>query len=428
MALNFDPNIGPVGGPGYVPPPTGEEETDLHDPTASTLSQSLAEALLVQLLPGWPVLQTPEDGNNYSIGSIAAVYATGTAEIINDMWDSYLDHLAEQKERIIDYLNSDDFRNWVAERTMAGQVHEQLGSNINTESVYNATDFNTYINTRIDSAINLWSNTYDGVINYINENRQDNPAAALFVATSFAITATYIGDYLNIVDVASTQMVTVNPVQDAIREIVPLIPQLIQEQAVLAINLFAIGLINFSNAEAIIRTGQDQQRPPTNWESVATFAHNVLEKVSGNMVNAFLMALLINNMEELGSTQEQREGTLNRLTVLAKAVMISVAVAALLKAATPDMMLNGLIFTRTMNEPLEARSDDDRRLVNELSPLVRYFNELRAEGMMSEEFWENLMEALGDFFDDNPDVEELVSPTVIYANLVKSLFNTEIEG
>jgi hypothetical protein len=285
-----------------------------------------------------------------------------------------------------------------------------------------------YINTRIDDAVNLWTNTIDGISNYISENRDDNPAATLFVATSFAITATYIGDYLNIVDVASTEMVTVNPVQDAIKEILPMVPQLIQDQMVLAINLFAIGLINFSNAEAIIKTGQEQQRAPTNWESVVTFAHNVLEKVSGNTVNVYLMALLINNIEHLGSTQEQREATLSRISILAKAVMISVAVAALLKAATPDLMLNGLIFTNTMNGTLEAKSEDDRRLVNELSPLVEYFNQLRAESSMSEEFWENLMGSLGDFFDKNPDLEELVSPTVIYSNLVKGLFNSEIEG
>jgi len=435
MGMHFDPNassLGPVQGPGFVTPASGREDTETHDPTQSSIQQSLAEALGVQFLAGWPVLQHPEGGGNYaSPAAIAGIFSTKTAEIINNMWDSYLDHLEEQKERIVDYLKSAAYRQFVEEKTMGGQVHERITTNIDTESpVYSTSEFNTYLNSRsrFQNAIDLWTNTFDGVSNYVRDNREENPAAALFVVASFAITSTYIGDYMQIVDVASTDMVTVNPIQDSVGHILPLVPQSVQEQFTLAINLFAIGLINFSNGEAILKVGEQTQRPPTNWESIVTFAHNVLENIEGNVVNAYLMAMLVNHIDQLGATEEQRGKTLAKLEILAKAFMLSVAIAALLKAATPDLRLNGLIFTKTMEEPLLAMSDEDKKLVNELAPLVRQFNELREEGTMSEEFWSNLMASLGDFFDSDPAVEDLINPTRIYRELVKNLFNSELEG
>lgn len=430
MGLNIDPNsIGPVQGPNFVAPPAAGEEEETHDPLASTLSQSLAEALLVQLLPGWPVLQPPDDNGSYSMDGINAMIGSKFAKIGSEMWDRYLDLLEEQKERIKEYLNSPSYRQFVEESTMRGQVHEELNTNIDTKSaVHSTSEHNLYLNSRIINATDLWSNTIDGVSSYIRENRDDNPTAALFVVASFAITSTYIGDYMNIVDVASTDMVAVNPIQESVSHILPLVPQQLQEQFTLAINLFAMGLINFSNAEAILKSGNDQQRPPTNWESIVTFAHQVLDKVEGNMINAYLMAMLVNNVEHLGATQEQRETTLSKLEILAKAMMISVAVAALLKAATPDMKLNGLIFTKTMTEELVAQSADDQKLVNELSPLIEKFNQIREEGVMSEEFWDNLMASLGDFFDDDPDIDDLISPTKIYSDIVKEMFNSEVAG
>lgn len=425
----INPNA--VGVPQPVVPVSTEGEGDTQDPLLSTLSQSLAEALLVQLLPAWPVLQHPDNEGANSIDGINAAFGAEFARIGSEMWDGYLDHLEEQKARIADYLNSASFRTFMEDRTMRGQVHAELSTNIDTESpVRNATEFNMYLSSRIQNATDLWSNTIDGVSNFIRENRDDNPAAALFIATSFAITSTYIGDYLNIVDVASTDLVTVNPIQDSVGSILHLVPQQLQEQFTMVVNLFAIGLINFANAEAILKTGTEQQRPPTNWESIVTFAHQVLDKVEGNMVNSYLMAMLINNVEDLGPTQEQRDKTISKLEILAKAMMLSVAVAALLKGSAPDMPINGLIFTSTMTGELKAQSEEDERVVNELSPLIQHFNQLREEnlGTLPEEFWDNLMAALGDFFDDNPDVEDLISPTTIYSNIVRELFNNEIAG
>lgn len=431
MSLGFNTNTNPfqpIQGSGFVFPTFPQEQTDTHDPTASSLSQSLAEALMVQFLPAWPVLQQPGPQDSSSIAAITAAVGAKYAEIGADIWDGYLKHLAEQKIRIADYLNSPAYRHFLEANTLQGKVQQEINTSPDANNpILNATQFNSVLTGRIESASRLWADAIDGVSNYVSQNRDVNPAAALFVVASFAITATYIGDFINVVDVASTNMVTVKPIQDSVSNVLAMVPQQIQEQFALTINLFVIGLINFSNAEAIVKAGNQQQRAPTNWESVTTFAHNVLEKVEGNIVNGYLMAMLVNSMERLGPTAQDRETQIGKLAILAKAMMLSTAVAALLKAATPDLQLNGLIFGATMTKPLKAMSEDDKRLLNELSPLVTAFNKLREESGMSQEFWANLTESLGNFFDGNPSIEDLVSPATVYANIVSHLFSRDIE-
>ncbi len=433
MSLNFDPNassLGPVQGPSFVPPTTGDE-TDTHDPTASTISQSLAEALMVQYLMGWPVLQQPNDNGTYtaSVEGITAMAGVELSKIGADMWDSYMDHLAEEKERIAEYLNSPAFRQYVEDRTLRGQVQTELNTNVNTQQtqVFNATDFNQYINSRIISATELWTNTIDGVSNYIQQNKEANPEACLFVAASFAITATYIGDYLNIVDVASTNMVSVNPVQDAVQQALQLIPPQVQEQFTISINLLAIGLINFANAEAIAKGGE-QQRPPMTWDTAVALSRSILASVQGNVVNGFLLAMLINKLEHLGSTEEQRNSKLEQLNAIAKAIMLAIAAGALLKAAMPDVDLTADDFSAVFEEPLVPQSEMDQRLVNELSPLVSYFNSLREQAMFSNEGWKNLVQVLGHFFSSNPDFHDIFSSTQLMQSLVKNLLNPDFEA
>lgn len=433
MSLNFNPNAlptGPVQGPTYVPP-TSEEKTDTHDPTASTLSQSLMEALMVQYLMGWPVLQQPNDNSTYStsIEGISAMAGAELSKIGADMWDSYQDHLEEQKERIAEYLNSPAYQQFVQDRTLRGQVQTELNTSVDTQSqqLYNATDFNQYINSRIISATELWTNTIDGVSKYVNDNKDINPAASLFVAASFAITATYIGDYMNIVDVASTNMVSVNPVQDAVSQALQLVPPQLQDQFSISVNLLAIGLINFANAEAIVKSGQ-QQRPPITWDAAVALAQSVLASVKGDIVNGLLMALLINNLESMGTTEQERGEQMQKLNVLAKAMMLAIAAGALLKAAMPDLELSKEDFIALFQSPLEAQSEQDKRLLDQLSPIVEYFKELKGEGNFSDEAWDGLLDVMGNFFASDPDYKDTFSSTTLMGGLVKQLLNPELDA
>lgn len=432
MSLNLDPNsspFGPIQGPSFISPPTGGDH-DTHDPTASTISQSLAEALMVQYLMGWPVLKQPEDPSSYqtTLQGITAAVGAEMGRIGSEIWDKYLDHLAEEKERIAEYLNSPAFRKYVEERTLSGQVNTELNTNINLKNpIMDAVDFNQYLNTRINAALNLWSGTIDSVSSYIQQNKESNPEASLFVAASFAITSTYIGDYLNIVDVASTSMVSVNPIQESVAQILPLVPQQMQEQVALTINLLAIGLINFANAESVV-SGVQQNRAPLNWETATALARNILANVEGNVVNGLLMAMLINKMENLGGTQEERKAMLAQLTDLAKAVMIAVGVGALLKAAMPDIKLTSDMLISTLTQPLVAQSELDQRLVDALSPLASYFSYLRESGSISEEGWNDILSRLGAFFEANPNFDEVFGQTNLMGGLVQNLFTSEFEG
>lgn len=430
MDLNFNTNtesFGSVQGPGAVAPTGSHTHGQTQDPGASTLSHSLAEALAIQFLAGWPILLQP---NNQVVGSAEDTIKTinaGFAKIGSDMWDGYLKHLADEKRRVEDYLKSPAYQHWIDQVSLKGLVNTDLKTDVAKHALMNATEFNEYATGRIRSAARLWTDAIDGVSNFVNQQRDVNVGDALFVVASFAITSTFIGNYMNVVDVASTNMVTVKPIQDAVANVLSLVPNQLQDQFALAINFLAVGLIYFSNAESIVKAGDQKQRAPTNWESITTFAKNLLEKVEGNMVSTYLMAMLTHRLEEVAGNQTQRDQVFGRLVVLAKAVMLSTAMAALLKAATPDLQLNSLVFVATLTKPLKAMSSEDEVLLQQLQPLVLAFNKLREESGMSEEFWGNLISALGDFFDRDPPVEELVDPTNVYANLVSHLFQRDLE-
>lgn len=436
----IDGNFGPLTGPTEIfTPPIIEGDTEAADPHASTISQSLAEALMVSFLMGNPILADP---NSESVGGVdAAEAAVGAAfaKIGSEMWDHYLDHLAEQKERIMDYLASPAYRQFVEERTMEGQVHERLSTSLDVQSVLRSmAEYEEYLDSRhgmtpelIEEemrkvyAMGAWSNLIDGAANYIDANRDSSSDGAMFIAASFVISSTFIGDYANIVDIASTDMVGANPIQNAPGSLLDLVPPELQQSFALTINLFAVGMINFSNAEAI-GLSEKTGNPPTSWDTAVAYANEVLNKVQGNMVNTVLMALFVNNMEALGETEQEQTGQLSRLALMAKAVMLATAMAAVLKTATG--VINGDTFLALVNEPLEARSEEDEEVVKVLSPLVEYFNSLRSEGIVLESEFDKLMEALGLWLNGNPDFENITNPTQIYAGLAQHLRPEEQRG
>lgn len=423
MGLGFDPNAGPIQGPGFIVPSAAPENGQKENSGASTLSNSLAEALAVQFIAGSPLLEQPRlRAISLGAGAIEEL-AAGFANIGTDIWTSYLNHLAEEKERIEDYLKSPAYQYWMDQFTMQGLVAQGVKNDVASKALLNATEFNEAIHDRAQNAAKLWTNTIDGVSNFINQEHDKNAGNALFVMASFAIMATF-----SVGGVLSTGVVNVQPIQDAAGTVLSLVPTQLQDSFALAINLLAGGLVYFSNAEAILKTGEEKQRPPTNWESVVVFAKNVLEKVSGNMINAYLMAMLINQMEELAPDQPQKELVINRLAILAKALMLSTAAAALLKAATPDLQLTSAFFTGTLAQPLKALPGENTALLEQLKPIVTAFNQLRNETGMSEAFWDDLVASLGEFFGRNPTIDDLVNPTAVYTQLVNHLFNRDIEA
>src|ERR1700733_5766924 len=229
--MSINSNLGPTGAQGPVGPigPEGDQGTGILNPLLmSTLSPSQQEALMVLYLMNSPTLIQPNtDNTNTQTNTTTGASAIGTivaarfAEIGTDVWDKYLNYLAEQKERIREELTSPQYRAWVEDHKTP-----EMKSVARSPVEYNEWLNSLPVGQRDDEllrnqASNLWTHYIDGVSNYISNVHDTNPEAASFMAASFVISSAFIGDYMNIVDVASTKMVSVNPIQDAASSVLP---------------------------------------------------------------------------------------------------------------------------------------------------------------------------------------------------------------
>jgi hypothetical protein len=421
--MSIDSNLGPTGPYGVVGPtgPEGAQGANVLDPfLMSTLSPSQQEALMVLYLMNSPILVQPNtDINNQAsytidVSAIGAMVATKFEEIGSDIWDKYLNYLTDQKERIREELASPRYRAWVEDHKTPEMKNE----------IRSAVEYNEWINSLPagqreeeilrNQASNLWSHYIEGVSNYISNVHDTNPEAAAFMVASFVITSAYIGDYMNIVDVASTKMVAVNPIQDAANSVLPIIPPNFQESVVLTINLFVIGAMYSSTAELLPKIkGGDQKE--LDFTAAKAYAAEVCDKVENNEINYFLMALLVNSSEEGAPITNER---LNQLAAMVKMIMLSVALAILYKVEAG--WLKGEDFRALIQGELQPRSDEEARLVS-------MFGQLQGSGALGEA-WDNLLEALINFFESNPSVEDMLNPMRVYAGVSSSLPTTEAKG
>ncbi len=415
------------------------DEKDLIDVLLnSTIAQSPEQAVMILYSLGIPALPKPADdySASSSVSSVSSMTASQFAEIGSDMWDSYLDYLEEQKERIAEYLDSPQYRQKLEVQSPAYNEYLERSTPIDTTSqARNATGYQEWlgslpvaardeeigrVESQIHTAKHLWNDLIDATSNFLSDYREDMPEAAAFMAASFVICSSFIGDYMNIVDVASTNMVAVNPVQNAAAEILPLVPQSVQEQVTLAINFFAVGLINFANAEAIGHQLKSGGEPPTSREAVLAFANSVIDKVNSNEVNYFLMALLVNNVQK----GEITPGDVSHLTRVVKVAMIAVALAALYKFEAGEM--SGQEFADLLAGKMKPRSDEEKEL-------VKLLQEIYGEGVASqdgeyESQWGSVLDGLVSFILSKPSVEDLTDQSQIWQRLGTFLQSPEQRG
>ncbi len=405
---------------------------------SSSIAQSPEQAVSILYSMGIPVLPEPNEigGVSWStnISAAGAILSSGMSKIGSDIWDSYNDKLEEQKERIKEYLDSPSYRQKLELQSPAFIAAVERNTPIDAQSpVRSATGYNEWLNSlppaaraseteRIDQhiahATGLWNGLIDGVNNYVSQNKESDAGSVGVITAGFAITASYIGDYGNIVDVASTKMVAVNPIHDAAVAVSPHVMPQFQDQVTLAINLFAIGLMNFSNAEAIGNSLQPGGKPAATEDTVRAFARSVIDKVSGNEVNAFLMSLLISNVAKGEMTSTQTQDVVRTV----KMTMIAIALAALYKIGTGAM--TGQEFRDLLSGNLEPKSAEEKQLVGMLQQL--YQEGVKASG--GDSLWSGMMDSLIDYICGNPSVEELTDPTAVWTKLGARVVNPNISG
>lgn len=404
----------------------------------STIAQSPEQALLILYSMGIPVLPKPNEEGTYnwavSPTAIGAAVESKFAEIGSEMWDRYAKYLEQQKERILEYINSPQCREKLELQSPAYLEYLERNTPIDTQSqARNATGYQEWLGSlpggmrdeevnrvqnQIDNAIQLWTGVIEGTSHFVSNYRDESIKDVAFMAASYVITAAFIGDYMNIVDVASNHLVGVNPIQDATVSVLPLVPEMVQQQATLVVNFFAMGLISFANAEAIgvsLKGGQ----PAATRDAVLAFAKSVVDKVKGDEVNYFLMAILVNQIEKGEVTPEQ----LKEVTKMVKAAMIAVALAALYKFETGA--ISGQEFKDLLEGKLAPRSEEEKELVNLLQGL---YGEEGLEGNGSQVAWKGVLESLIAFILSKPSVEDLIHPTNVWAKLGEHLYNPEQRG
>ncbi len=416
------------------------EEKDLIDlMNDSTISQSLKEAVMLYYAIGIPFLERPamsEDGEySWSVSNVQSAMASGFAKIGSDIWDAYSEHLEEQKERIAEYLDSPQYRAKIEQQSPAYQAYVERNTPIDTQSqARNATGYQEWLSTlppaardveiggvdeKIGHAKDLWNNFIDGTSKFMSDYRDEIPDAVPFIAASFVISSTFIGDYMNIVDIASTDMVAVNPVQDAAKNVLELVPQNFHEQITLSINFFAMGLMAYSNAEAIGNQQQGGQETASR-EAVLAFANNVIDKVSSNEINYFLMALLVSNTEKGQLTPQD----VQHLARVVKAAMLAVALAALYKFEAGE--ITDQEFKDLLAGKMEPRTEEERQLVELLNNI--YSEGIEANDGQYEDQWKSVMDNLISFIMSKPSVEDLINPTKVWSQVGTYLQNPDQRG
>lgn len=404
----------------------------------STIAQSPEQALLILYSMGIPILPKPSGEGEYTwavnTAAIGATVESKFAEIGSEMWDRYAEYLDQQKERIVEYLRSPQCREKLEQQSPAYLAYVERNTPIDTQSqARNATGYQEWLSSlpvgmrdqeihriqnHIDNSVRLWTNVIEGTSHFVSNHRDESAKDVAFMVASYVITAAFIGDYTNIVDIASNHLVGVNPIQEAAVSVLPLIPEIVQQQATLVINFFAVGLMTFANAEAIgasLKGGQ----PAATRDTVLAFARNVIEKVQGEQVNYFLMALLVSHVEKGEVTPEK----LKEVVKMVKAAMIAIALAALYKFETGS--ISGHEFKDLLEGKLMPRSEEEKQLVGLLQGL--YGKEMM-EGNGSQTEWKGVLESLIAFILSKPSVEDLIHPTTVWTRLGEHLYNPEQRG
>lgn len=232
-----------------------------------------------------------------------------------------------------------------------------------------------------------------------------------FMTASFIIAGAFIGDFMGVVDVASTEMVGVNPIQDACTQIAHIFPLDLQETALLTINLFAGGMIYYATAETLASQGQGQ-RPPS-LEFVKNYAQGTLDLVEKNTVNAFLYSLLSNKLEGRQLSNEQFQ----QLVAATKIIMLSLALALIYKTETgwlTEKEFAGLLTGETILPKGEIGAD----LVAAIRALLDSLPTGDPTNPLSRE---NVLIAMLAYLGSNPPVEELLNPQKTFAKVVEEL-------
>lgn len=336
----------------------------------STLSQSDQAKVLLALGASTPQLKSPE-----------YIFEEGMAKATSallDRWNEDLKKIAEWN-RLRE--SSPYFQSWLNDQSREVQEKAARGDiTAAVQSYFVSPQFKEWQQTH--PAENTEANLTEGVSNYLKSSNED----AAFMTAGLVIAAGMVTEVM-MIDVASTSGVAVNPISDAAVRTALLSPADLQANLNLAINFFAMGMAYTASAEMI---GKGQKELDLKQTSEA-FAKGLYEKVAGNQVDAFVMALLVHKFENGAPITPER---MQEMQKLAKAAMLMIGLAALYESSVG--WRSGAELLALIDGKMEADSELEGRMVGLLGLYL---------GSLSEEIRDELRAAYSDYLDSRPSLK-----------------------
>lgn len=345
----------------------------------STLSSSEQESIGINLGAGFPQLEM--------------ILRDGESKAIDALLDGWIKNLEEQANRIREEQMSPAFRAWMAAHS--SEFQQQDSRKATLQAVYDSPSYHNWIQSlpeadRIQEMSfqrqeNLRSNIIDGVSSYLKESRED----ASFMTAGLVIAVGMVAQ-IAMIDIASTSMVGANPISDAPIRAMAIMPPDLASTLNLSINLFAMGMVYHSVADVMA----NNDKPADMRQTAEAFAKEVLDKVQGNQINGFVMALVVNKFENGQPVTPQRA---EQLANIAKVTMLMVGLASLYEHSVG--WRSGAELLALLNGNMRPRSELEGQMVAEINRLL---------ATLPEETQNDLKTAFSDYMDHKPQVPLLM--------------------
>lgn len=346
----------------------------------STMSKSQKEAIMLLLLVSRPELPAPSE--------IGVLVGETESNVVSDMLDNWLESIEEQAEKHKEWIKSPAYQVWLETHSPAERG-------------------------KIEDENELRTSYFEGMGDYLRTVREDPEAAIPFMTASFVIAASFIGDAHMVVDTASTELVGVNPIQDAATQFHHIVPPDFRDNANLVVNLFAMGVMYYATAETIGGVGKGER--PKDLNFARNFAKGVIDKVNSNDINALLGAMLVHKSEKGEPVTKDR---INQMATMAKLIMLALALAIVYKVQTG--WLTGQEFAGMMNGEISLPKGEMESEV--LQTMKNLLQQLPPEERVK------VLIALMEYFDSNPSVEAMLNPKKVYESGLAQSLNLPQQG